>query len=138
MTIGGKSENIGDRTPALWIHKSRGVHIATTLNGKPSVGKFFRTKKPPINEWTTVEISQARKGSKYMFSLVLKGETLWSVENTQPRQFSDVHVYASSEWSVAQAGSIRGFKIENKMPGKNKQIYGRQLEISNISVSFQF
>ena len=127
MTIGGKIENIGDRTPALWIHKSRGVYIATTLNGKANVGKIFRSKKPPINEWTTVEISQARKGSKFMFSLVLKGETLWSVENTQPRPFSDVHVYASSEWSVAQAGSIRGFKIENKMPGKNKQIYVRQL-----------
>ena len=138
MTIGGKSENIGDRTPALWIHKSRGVHIATTLNGKPSVGKFFRKKKPPINEWSTVEISQARKGSKFIFSLVLKGETLWSVENREPRQFSDVHVYASSEWFVAQAGSIRGFKIENMMPGKNNLLCSRQLRISNLSVSFQF
>ena len=127
MTIGGKSGNIGDQTPALWIHKSRGVHIRTTLNGKPSVGKFFRKKKPPINEWTRVEISQARKGSKYMFSLIIKGEILWSVENTQPRRFSDIHVYASSEWSVAQAGSIRGLKIENKMPGRNKLFYSRQL-----------
>ena len=138
MTIGGRSGNVGDRTPALWIHKTRGVYISTTLDGKPTVGKFFRTKKPPINEWTTVEISQARKGSKYMFSLIIKGEILRSVENTQPRRFSDIHVYASSEWSVAQAGSIRGFKIENMMPGKNKQFDGRKSSISNLSVSFQF
>ena len=123
MTIGGKSGNVGDRTPALWIHKTRGVYIVTTLNGKANVGKLFRTKKPPINEWTAVEISQAKKGSKYMFSLVIKGETLWSVENTEPKQFSDIHVYASSEWYVAQAGSIRGFKIENMMPGDSKQFY---------------
>ena len=123
MTIGGRSGNVGDRTPALWIHKTRGVYISTTLDGKPTVGKFFRTKKPPINEWTTVEISQAKKGSKYMFSLVIRGETLWSVENTRPTQFSDVHVYASSDWYVAQAGSIRGLQIENMMPGETKQLY---------------
>ena len=120
MTIGGKSGNVGDRTPALWIHKSRGVYISTTLDGKPNVGKAFPTKKPPINKWTAVEISQAKKGSKYIFSLVVKGETLWSVENTKPTQFSDVHVYASSDWYVAQAGSIRGLQIENMIPGRSE------------------
>ena len=119
MTIGGKSGNIGDRTPALWIHKTRGVYISTTLNGKPAVGKSFPTKKPSINEWTTVEISQSKKGSKYMFSLVVKGETLWIVENSEPKEFSDVHVYASSDWYVAQAGSIRGLQIANMMPGRS-------------------
>ena len=119
MTIGGKSGNIGDRTPALWIHKTRGVYISTTLNGKPSVGKSFPTKKPSINEWTTVEISQSKMGSKYMFSLVVKGETLWIVENSSPKEFSDVHVYASSDWYVAQAGSIRGLQIANMMPGRS-------------------
>ena len=120
LTIGGKTGNVGDRTPALWIHNTRGVYITTTLNGKPSVGKAFRTKKPPLNKWTPVEISQAKQGSKYFFSLVMKGETLWSVENTKPKQFSDVHVYASSDWYAAQAGSIRGFKIENMLPGESK------------------
>ena len=67
-----------------------------------------------------MEISQAKQGSKYFFSLVIKGENLWSVENTKPMQFSNVHVYASSDWNVAQAGSIRGFKIENMMPGERK------------------
>ena len=119
MTIGGKSGNIGDRTPALWIHKTRGVYISTTLNGNPNVGKSFPTKKPSINEWTTVEISQSKKGSKYMFSLVVKGETLWNVENSKPKEFSDVHVYASSDWYVAQAGSIRGLQIANMMPGRS-------------------
>ena len=123
MTIGGKSGSVGDRTPALWIHKTRGVYISTTLNGKASVGKSFPTKKPPINTWTAIEISQAKNGTSYMFSLVIKGETLWSVENTEPRQFSDVLVYASSDWYVAQAGSIRRLQIETMMPGESKQCY---------------
>ena len=93
--------------------------------GKPSVGKYFRTKKPPINKWTAVEISQTKKGYKYFFSLMIKGETLWSVENTEPKQFSNVQVFASSEWYVAQAGSIRGLRIENMMPGKSKLFFDK-------------
>ena len=118
LTTGSKSGKIGDRTPALWIHNTKGVYIATTLNGKASVGKFFSTKKPLLNEWTTVDISQTKKGSVYMFSFAINGEILWSTENSDPREFSDVEVYASSGWYNAQAGYIRGFQIENMTPGE--------------------
>ena len=53
-----------------------------------------------------------------MFSFAIKGEVLWSTENSDPREFSDVEVYASSGWYNAQAGYIRGFQIENMTPGK--------------------
>ena len=118
MTTGGKKGKIGDRTPALWIHKTKGVYIATTLNGKPNEGHFFKTKKPSLNEWTSVEISQVVVGSKYIFSLIIGGETLWSVENTKPRKFYSVKVFASSGWYAAQEGSIRQFKIENILSGE--------------------
>ena len=52
MTIGGSSGNIGDRTPALWLHRTKGVYLATALNGSSSVGRFFKGKNPPVNEWT--------------------------------------------------------------------------------------
>ena len=118
MTTGGKSGKIGDRTPALWIHKTKGVYIATTLNDKPNEGIFFKTKKPSLNEWTSVEISQVVVGSKYIFSLIIGGETLWSVENTKPRKFYSVKVFASSGWYTPQEGSIRQFKIENILSGE--------------------
>ena len=117
MTIGGKGGKVGDRTPALWIHKSKGVYIVTTLNGKANVGKFFPTNKLPIGKWSALEISQTKRGTIYMFSFLINGETVWTQENTKPKQFSDVHVFASSGWYVAQAGFIRGFKIENMIPG---------------------
>ena len=117
LTIGSKSGSIGDRTPALWIHKSRGVYLVTTLNGKPNAGKYFRTSKPSINAWNTVEIAQVKTGSNYIFSLVINNKTLWSVKNTDPREFSSVKVFASSPWYAAQAGSIRGLRIENLTPG---------------------
>ena len=135
ITTGGKIGQIGDRTPALWIHNTRGVYVATTLGGRASVGKSFKTKKPPLNEWTLIEISQARKGSKYMFSLVIKGETLWTAENSDPRQFSDVKVYTSSAWYDAQGGYIRAFRIVNKIPGENASV-SNKIKIKTNIVQF--
>ena len=118
MTTGGKYGNIGDRTPALWTHNSRGVYISTALSGNPAIGKAFPTKRPPINQWTRIEMKQAQEGSEYIFSLVINGETLWSVRNTDPKKFSGVQVYTSSNWYVAQAGSIRNLQIDIKTPGR--------------------
>ena len=122
MTIGGKNGNVGDRTPSLWIHRTRGVYIITTLDGRANVGKSFSKKKPPIGQWTRIQISQAKQDSSYMFSLTIGGETVWSVANSKPEEFSDVKVYASSPWYVAQAGNIRGLQIENKIRGTVKSI----------------
>ena len=84
----------------------------TTINGKPNVGKHFRSKRPALNEWTAVEISQVKKGSIYIFSLMMNNEVLWSIRNVKPSQFYDVKVYAASPWFAVQAGSIKGLKIE--------------------------
>ena len=117
MTIGGDKTNAGDRTPALWMRANQGVAVSTALDGRVYRGKSFPGKNPPINEWASIEVSQIREGYKYIFSLVIMGETLWSVENSKPSEFSDVKVFLSSKWASAQAGSIRRFKIENKIPG---------------------
>merc|ERR1711962_1091728 len=114
MTIGGKSSAVGDRTPSLWFHRTRGVYIAMALRGKASVGKFFRGKLPRAGEWTRFEIKQEKEGSRYMFSLIVGDEELWATQNTKPVDFEDVKVYAASPWYVAQAGSIRDFHVENK------------------------
>ena len=132
LTIGDNTGTVGDRTPALWIHKTRGVYIATALNGVASVAKFFKTKKPVLNEWTRVEISQVKNGRKYLFSVAIKGETLWSEENTRPKEFTDVMVFASSNWYAAQDGSIRHFEIENKVPGNDKRWHSH-LNTSNLT-----
>ena len=109
ITTGGKIGQIGDRTPALWIHNTRGVYVATTLGGRASVGKSFKTKKPPLNEWTLIEISQAR--------------------------FSDVKVYTSSAWYDAQGGYIRAFRIVNKIPGENASV-SNKIKIKTNIVQF--
>ena len=109
---------IGGRNVSLGVHKEKGVYIAISLKNGESGKKFFKSSKPPLSEWTPVKISQTRVGSKYLFTLIIRGKTLWTIENTDPRDFSDVNVFASSDLSVAQAGFIRKLLISKKMTGK--------------------
>ena len=108
---------IGGWRWSLGVHKEKGVYIAISLNGEESKRKFFKTSKSTLNEWTPVKISQTRVGSKYLFTLIIRGKTLWTIENTNPRDFSDINVFASSNLSVAQAGFIRELWISKKIPG---------------------
>ena len=128
LTIDGKGIALGERTPALWIYKKDGVAkvwIKTALNGKPNEGDLSDKRPPPVNKWSKVEISQVRKrnpvgsqGSYYVFSLVIEGKIFMYEENNSPTKFSNVKVFASSGWYPAQAGSIRGLKIETKQTGE--------------------
>ena len=130
ITTGGKGGSIvGERTPALWIYKKSGVVkvlIKTALNGKPNEGTLSDeyVPVPPLNKWSKVEIVQERHGSEYKFSLIIKGVTIWSQRNRKPQEFSNVKVYAASNWYIAQAGYIRGFKIQNKILGKYLETTG--------------
>ena len=117
---------IGYWSGSIGIHKKKGVYFAISLNGSSILKNFVTDQKPPLNEWTVVEMSQARDGSKYIFSLFIEDkmvDTYWTIENKYRREFSDVKVFASSNEVVAQAGSIRGLWIENRMPSKDNNFY---------------
>ena len=59
LTIGGKglgsSAKVGDRIPAIWIHKTRGVMISSALNGKAAYTKTYKVI-PSVREWTKIEV----------------------------------------------------------------------------------
>ena len=135
MTIAGKGGTqgqVGERTPALWIYKGKQLSISQSLDGKPAVVKLLETGMPLLNVWNVMEISQLKKEGKHLFSLVVNGETLWSVENKKPTELFDVKVFGSSNWYTAQEGSIRRFQIENRVPGETleKFFYISKLQIS--------
>ena len=51
MTIGGKgtgsAAKYGDRTPAIWTHKTKGLLVASAVNGEVSHSEYF---KPEVSE----------------------------------------------------------------------------------------
>ena len=40
LTIGGDSQQNGDRTPAVWIHPEKGILISSSVNGTSDYGFF--------------------------------------------------------------------------------------------------
>ena len=123
LTIGGKGGKIGDRTPAIWFHKTRGVLISTAMDGKASYSKFFKTLLPPTGKWTKFEVSQSLIQGHYIFRVDIGGNSVFSKPNSKPVELENVKVYSGSPWYEQQKGSIRNLKIEVPaqcvLPGKN-------------------
>ena len=104
---------MGDRIPAIWFHKSKGILVATALNGKASYNKFVKPL-PPVGAWTRIEISQRMVSSQNTFSITIGNQQVFTKPNTKPVELSDVKVFAGNPWSSSQKGSLRNLKIEIK------------------------
>ena len=119
LTIGGKglgsSANVGDRIPAIWIHKTRGVMISSALNGKAAYTKTYKVI-PPVREWTKIEVSQTLIESKYIYSISIGKKNVLKVENKKPVELSNVKVFAGSPWYTATKGFLRNLEVQMKVP----------------------
>ena len=119
LTIGGKgvgsSAKVGDRTPAIWFHKTRGVMVSSALDGKASYNKLSKNL-PLAGEWIRIEVSQILISSQYMYSVTIGDNQVFAKPNTKPVELSGVKVYSGSPWYSGQKGLLRNLKIEMKIP----------------------
>ena len=120
MTRGGKGSGsgskYGDRTPAIWIHSSKGFLISSAVNGKYSYSKFIKPL-PALGVWTKIEVGQQFVASKMVYSITIGGRKVFSVTNSKPSEFENVKVFASSSWYSPVNGFIKNLVIENKNRG---------------------
>ena len=116
MTTGGKVGQYGDRTPAIWLHKTKGVFVSSAINGDGNFGRCFL---PPIEEgnWTRIEVGQKLENLSYIYSISIDGVKRFSVENKQPEAFENVKVWAGDPWVKTQKGAIRNLTVKGKMDG---------------------
>ena len=128
MTIGGKGigegSKYGDRTPAIWIHKTKGLLISSGVGGKISYVTWSKPVPTP-GQWVTVEIGQEKvptrrvsQGYVIKFSITVDGTRKRYVTNSNPSDFENVKVYASSPWFNAVNGAIKNLLIETKLDGR--------------------
>ena len=106
---------MGDRIPAIWFHKTKGVLISSGLDGKASYNKFFKGL-PPVGEWTRIEVNQSMVSSQYIYSISIGNEQVFTKPFTKPVELADVKVYAGNPWSPGQQGFLRNLMIEVKTP----------------------
>ena len=122
MTAGGRGagsgSKYGDRTPAVWIHSSRGLLISSAVGGRYSYIKFLKPL-PSAGEWTTIEIGQEFEGSDLgvVYFITIGGKKVFSTHNSKPAAFENVKVFASSGWYRPVDGFIKNLLIENKNDG---------------------
>ena len=119
LTIGQDYGQYGDRSPAVWFLNdgSGRLTIASAVNGNPNY--YFISEPLPLNEWSSIRISQYRLDGVYTFTVYLNGKIIHSVENTKPQSFQNVKVYTADPWYNTQAGSIKDLSILNGNVGES-------------------
>ena len=123
LTTGGNCCKYGQRIPGVWFHSSNSgatknrLYICSAVNGN---GDYCLSSGVivPRGQWTSVLITQQPEGSRYRYIVKVGNAQLGSVINTQPREFSNVKVYASDNWYNTAQGSLRNLIIIPDMQGK--------------------
>nr|XP_047144648.1 C-type mannose receptor 2-like [Hydra vulgaris] len=111
LTIGENYGRYGDRCPAVWFHGdgSGRLYISAAVNGNEDY--TFTTQPLPLNQWSSLQISQFQTNGVYMYTIYLNELLVHSVINTKPQSFSNVKVYTADPWHNAQDGFIKDLKI---------------------------
>ena len=115
LTIGGNRGQVGDRSPAIWLHKSRGVLVSSAIDGKVAYSKTVKPL-PAAGDWTKIEVSQVLVGAKHVYSITIGDKKVFSKTNSKPVELTDVKVYSGSPWYTSQKGSLQNLKIDIKTP----------------------
>ncbi|XP_065652274.1 uncharacterized protein LOC136079791 isoform X2 [Hydra vulgaris] len=111
LTIGGSWGRFGDRCPAVWFYYdgSGRLYISAAVN--EDYDYIFTTQPLPLNQWSSLQISQFQINGIYMYTVYLNELLVHSIVNKKPQSFSNVKVYTGNPWSIALNGSIKDLKI---------------------------
>ncbi|XP_047125611.1 uncharacterized protein LOC105848976 isoform X2 [Hydra vulgaris] len=112
FTIENDCCNYGDRTPGVWISPYNILHVQSAISGVGTT-QFNLNQILPLNEWIKIKISQINVTKKYIFSIEVANKTVYSIQNTLSKSFSNVKVYLGDPWNSAQPGFIRSLIIVN-------------------------
>ena len=114
-TIGGDYTKYGDRVPAIYLApESTRVQVCSAVNGNPLFCGF--SNDIPLNVASEIKVRQYLSSNNvYLYQATVAGVNLFKnpVQNTQPRYFPDVKVYASNPFIVANSANIAELNAYN-------------------------
>ena len=108
MTTGDNDCCYGSRIPVIFFWPPEGLLIKSAISGENQQGALFAS---PTIGYTNIEIIQEIKECKMMFRVVINDVEVHKVENTDPRVFENVAVYAGDPWHMAYGGYIENLSI---------------------------
>ncbi|XP_065680931.1 uncharacterized protein LOC136094806 isoform X3 [Hydra vulgaris] len=110
LTTGGDYEENGYRTPSLYFYNNGKLSVWTTINGYINQ-EFIIPEVLPLNEWSSIRLSQVQVNSIYFFRVYVDGKLKIDIENRYPYSFKNVRVYCADPWYATQPASIKDLKI---------------------------
>ena len=127
LTLGGNINAYGDRAPAVWVHKDKYLHVTSSINGNKNL--WYNVQNVPLveNKWYKIEISQTLMDGKvnfsqenisitvclfqYIYEVLVNGDQVYTVENTQAQKFAPVKVFAGDDFYATPEGKIRNLYV---------------------------
>lgn len=118
FTEGGNCCQVGERIPAVFVDNTGRLFNRIPINEE---GNYkVDTDDYPLGQWPQVEFSQTLENDKFYYLVKVNGKMIEKKENTAPKDFSNVKVYAGNPWQPPLEGYIRNLVINREEPNSCK------------------
>jgi len=101
----------GDRCPAMFLNKDGHIYFVSSVGSNANYAT--RSKNIQLNKWMRIIIEQTKRNGKVYFTVSVDGQIVHEVENTNPRTFEDVKVFAGDNFYPAPDASYKNVHWEN-------------------------
>ena len=93
FTTGDNVATYGSRTPAVWL-TSETFFFFSAVNGD----KVYKYESDafPRGDWISVQISQIKSLSNYIYTITINGNVVHNVTNNDPAEFRNVKIFAGN------------------------------------------
>ena len=106
----------GSRYPAIWTRPNTNdeLHFTSCVNDNASYHKTSKIE----DKWNSIEIGQTKRVNSagneiFYFFIKLNGNIFHETINSNPKEITDLKVYASDPWWVAANGYIKNLVAKN-------------------------
>ena len=114
----GQFQNNLNTFPALYlIPNGEGTLFLSSFINSSKDKTFLYKNAIPLTKWSTIKITQVFIDGSYVYSIYANDTNIYTAQNSNPAVLSNVVVYASDPWSVAQNGFIRNLSIKSENSG---------------------
>ncbi|XP_047145312.1 uncharacterized protein LOC105849748 isoform X1 [Hydra vulgaris] len=115
LVVGSNKKSRGREVLGVWFSDAGDGRMNITV---PTTTKYFISDPQPTSAYCTIDILQQNEKNKYIYTIKINAETVYSKQNLKPESFDNVQVYASNPWDLVQDTYIEGMFIIN---GKKDQ-----------------
>ncbi|XP_047144857.2 uncharacterized protein LOC101241697 isoform X2 [Hydra vulgaris] len=110
LTVGSSQKSRGREVLGVWFSDVGDGRLNITV---PTKTKYFISDPQPTTAYCTIDILQQKEKNKYIYTIKINAETVYSEQNKKPKTFENVQVYVSNPWDLVQDTYIEGMFIIN-------------------------